>query len=309
MTVTKLVEFAHKTGRGTCFVEYWGESLDHITRVQAAAVTWSHAQRTKSGGAVRHKKGGISGESATGGKSTRVSYCSIAGCDLKGRRLSPVDVRDGGGIILSSTPPGPKRVSVRALETLTHVKYQATRNGPLLTSAQKVAAYRTQSQREILNDDVMSSLYRVHPFGGGLVSIFANVADNAFVGVGVTVLPGAKISTRVVLEDQCLVAASVNGYARVSDQAFVHFGARLQDHAEVGGQAWIDQCVWVGGKVSVGGQMNIVTDDTGHLRLGGFGNISGAFTIVGGGQLMTGSTTYAYPEQIRALVRSTIPRP
>jgi hypothetical protein len=307
MPTTLLAEFTHVTGRNRCTVQYWGESLDCITRVRTLAGTTCNDGSPK---VMKKKKHGLSGKGVgKSGRDCRISECSIAGVDLKGNRRNPVDVRDGGGVLLMSTPPGTKRVSVRCLETLTHVKYQVSRDAPLLTTVAKVAAARTASQLEILNDHALASLYRIHPFGGGLVSIFANVADNAFVGVGVTVLPGAKISTRAVLEGQCLVAGSVNGYARVSHHAFVHFSTRLQDHAEVGGQAWVDQRVWLGGKVCVGGEMNIVTDDTGHLRIGGFGNFTGAFSLVGGGQLMTASTTYVYPRQIDDLVRSTIPTP
>jgi hypothetical protein len=309
MPTILLAEHTLVTGRNSVTVQYWGESLDHITRVHTLAGTTCGCSDT-SPKVAKKKKHGVSGKIiGKGGTPRRISECSIAGVDLKGNRRSPVDVRDSGGSILMSTPPGGRRVSVRCLETLTHVKYQVSRDSPLLTTVAKVAAARTKSQLEILNDHVLASLYRVHPFGGGLVSIFANVADNAFVGVGVTVLPGGKVSTRAVLEDQCLVAGSVNGYARVYGKAFVHFSARLQDHSEVGGEAWIDQRVWIGGKVCVGGEMNIVTDETGHIRIGGFGNFVGAFSLVGGGQLMTASTTYVYPRQIDDLVRSTIPTP
>ena len=320
----------HKTGRTTVVCEYFTDKNGNIVGVNTAAST-SAGDNAVENKVTRTKKGcGVNVNSERQKKKIRVSVARISYVDFFGRTATVTKVSGadgGGGVSIVAAPPGGGgsgrgrghggaaaggggnggRPSVRPLQTLTTVNYQLAPQYPHIYDPAEVLALRSPSQRRILADPVLSMLFRVHPFGGGLVSIFANVASNAFVGLGVTVLPGGRVSTKAVLEFYCIVAGSVMGNARVTDHAFVHSRARIQDHATIGDMAWVDQDVWIGGKVTVGGTMNIITDSTGHIQIGGFGNIVGAFDIVGGGKLMTGSHAYMTVRQIEDLIRSTLP--
>jgi carbonic anhydrase/acetyltransferase-like protein (isoleucine patch superfamily) len=199
------------------------------------------------------------------------------------------------------------RAGVTAVPTIRAAHYQVTPQDPALLTQAEIDRARTPAQQAILAHPVFSSLFRIHPNGGGLVSIHANVGLNTFVGVSAIVLPGARLSNKAVIEREAVVAGIVSGYGVVTDRAFVHSRARIQDNARIGFDAFIDQRTWIGGKVVVGGAMNIVTDTTGHMILGGFGHFVGNFDLVGAGKLVTGDHAYVTARQIRDLVASCTP--
>lgn len=241
------------------------------------------------------------GNGAVGGGGNR--HVSVSRVDLRGNRGGGDD-GCAGFTILASGGGGGGRGVVRPILTRDNVHAQIAPHLPAILGARNIWAARTPEQRALLSHPVWSRLVRVHPNGGGLVFVGANIPPNMFVGLCNWALPGSRGSNKATLMYNAILAGSLYGYGVLSGHAFAHTGSRIQDHAVVGEDAFIDQWTWIGGKITVGGSMNIITDSTGHLVLGGFGNVVGDFDIVGGGKLMLGSHAYQVPRQINDLVRS-----
>lgn len=236
---------------------------------------------------------------------------SLANVNIGGHKVDDEDDGENGFAVEARYPggtgpgnSGPKRPSVFPYVTMSNPIAQVAPQLPVLLTQAAINAARTPAQRAILAHPVFSQFVREHPLGRGLVFRGANVGINTFVGVSTIVLPGARMSNKAIAEYQAIVAGGVYGNGVVTDEAFVHSGARVQDNARVGDEAFIDQRTWIGGKVTVGGRMNIVTNDSGHMILGGFGNFVGAFDIVGTGKLFTGSHAYMKARQIGDLISS-----
>lgn len=317
----------HRAGRNECVCDYYlhGEGPS-VCQMHAMTTSGSNAKR-----GVNKTKRGVgcnldADDPGATGRRLRRSITDFLYLDDLGTATSKDDVIENGGVMLRTSPGGSggggrgrgrgrggrgggggRRPSVHPWQSMSTVYYQIAPQLPLIRSKASADAARTPEQRAILNDPVLSTLYRVHTFGGGLVSIFATVAMNAFVGLRSTVLPGGRVGNKGVVEYDALVAGAIYGNARATDKAFMHYRSRVQDHAVVGCEAWIDQETWIGGKVTVGGEMNIITDSSGHLILGGFGDVVGSFDIVGCGKLMLASAAYHVPRQIEDYVSSLRP--
>jgi carbonic anhydrase/acetyltransferase-like protein (isoleucine patch superfamily) len=291
-----------------------GRNKIHITACGTALQVMADTTSSESG-SVSRPRNGIS-VTAEGKKGNR--RFSLANINVGGHRVDEEDDGENGFAIEARYPGGtgpanriPGSPSGRAprprvfpIQTMLNKVYQVAPQLPALLTPAAIAAARTPSQRAILAHPVFSQLVHEHTFGGGLVFNGASVAMNAFVGVSNIVLPGARIGNKAIAEYQAIIAGGVYGNGVVTDKAFVHSGARVQDNARVGDEAFIDQRTWIGGKITVGGRMNLVTDDSGHLILGGFGNLVGAFDIIGAGKLMLGSHAYMKQRQIAELISS-----
>lgn len=291
-----------------------GRNKVHITARGTALQVMADTTSSDSG-SVSYPRNGIS-VTAEGKRGNR--RFSLANINIGGHRADEEDDGENGFAIEARYPGGtgpgnrvPGGPSGRAprprvfpVQTMRNIVYQVAPPIPALLTPAAVAAARTPSQRAILAHPVFSQLVHEHAFGGGLVFNGASVAMNAFVSVSSIILPGARLGNKAIVEHKPIVAGGVYGNGVVTDEAFTHSGSRVQDNARVGNEAFVDQRTWIGGRITVGGRMNLVTDDSGHLILGGYGNVVGAFDIVGTGKLILGSHAYMKARQIAELISS-----
>lgn len=286
------VSLTLKNGRHTIYLTARGTAMQVMASTTASGQPGVSSPAPGVSVCVKGKKG-----------KRRFSLANIA---TKGQPTPDEDDGDNGFAIEARFPGGggrPRPV-VYPAATMSHTVYQVAPQLPALLTQAEINRARTPAQRAILNHPVFSLLFHIHPLGGGLVANSASVGLNTFVGVSSIVLPGARASNKAIIEYEAIVAGGIYGNGVITGKSFVHAQARVQDNARVGDDAFVDQRTWIGGKVTVGGKMNIVTDDSGHMILGGFGNFVGAFDIVGTGKLFTGSHAYMKARQIGDLISS-----